>query len=523
MKKIHIVISATLISLSALATARPAALVSDNSVFQRNAPVRIWGTADPGEGVTVSFAGQEKTATTDTDGNWIVTLDPMEASSKPRTLVCSSSMKNKKSEIKNILVGEVWLAGGQSNMAGTMKRFRQTQLDISMANDPLLRTVTIPRKDFAEDKADTPQWQPTTPQTVQNVSGSAYYFAKELRKTLNDVPVGIIICAAGGTPAEAWISRRTLENNPKLSEQTLALYETYCQNEFPAAADYEKYLEDYAAEKKEYARRKASKQLPNPRPTWKMGPHNVKRPCGLYENMLAQAVPYTIRGAIWYQGENNAKMETSAHYRSIFPALIEDWRTAFQNSRMPFLFVQLPPLGPATAASAGWPELRDAQRWTEQNVPNTGMAVLLDGGDIKDIHPHSKVKVGHRLALLARQMVYGETNLVCRGPQLKTVTKNDGVIELDVHTSGSELVLKDEAVNGFEICGKDGRFVPAKAERIDGKIRVSSPRIKKPQHVRYGWKQWVVPTLFNADGLPASPFRTDNFPLQTEGNYYYNM
>ncbi len=506
-----------------MATVRPAAIFSDNSVFQRNAPVRIWGTATPGETVTVSFAGQQKTAMTDPDGSWIVTLDPMEACSAPRTMECASFTGNQQSEIANVLVGEVWIAGGQSNMAATMKRYSQTALDISEASDPLLRMATIPRRDFEGDNSESPQWQAATPQTVQDFSGSAYYFAKNLRESLKDIPVGIIVCAVGGTPAEAWISRRALESSAELSEQVLAPYEACCRKEFPSAGDYENYLNEFAEAKKEFARRKAAKELPNRPPVWKMGPHNTKRPSGLYKNMLAQAIPYTVRGAIWYQGENNAKTGTGAHYRTVFPALIADWRSAFQNKEMPFLFVQLPTLGPAASTSPDWPELRDAQLWTDQTVPNTGMAVLLDGGDLKNLHPPSKDKVGYRLALLARQMVYGETRLVCQGPRLADISRQSDFIELNFDTFGSEIVLKDEPVSGFEICGKDGRFVPAGAELIDGKIRVSSPSVEKPQDVRYAWKQWVVPTLFNADGLPASPFRTDHLPLQTEGNYYYNM
>ncbi|QHI69396.1 sialate O-acetylesterase [Tichowtungia aerotolerans] len=523
MRKKQIVIAVITASISCMATVQLAPIFTDNAVFQQNAPIRIWGIADPQETVAISFAEQKKTVTANPQGRWLVTLDPMDASCEPRTLICSTSNGNHKSAIENVLVGEVWLAGGQSNMAGTMKRFREHPQDISEASDPLLHFVTVPRKDFEGDSSPTPQWQTAAPQSVQDFSGSAYYFAKNLRKALGDVPIGIIACAVGGTPAEAWISRRAFQNSPELAEQVLKPYEAYCRTEFPAEGDYEKYLEEFEAAKREFARKKTAKETPNPRPVWKMGPHNTKRPGGLHETMLAQAVPYTVRGAIWYQGENNAKTETSAHYRKVFPALIENWRSAFQNSDMPFLFVQLPPLGPATSASPGWPELRDAQLWADLNVPNTGMAVLLDGGDLKDIHPHSKGKVGTRLALLARQMVYGETNLVTRGPQLKKATRDNGFIELTFSTFGSELMLKNEPVSGFQICGKDKNFIPARAELIDGKIRISSPSVRKPQEVRYAWKQWIVPTLFNTDGLPASPFRTDDFPLRTEGNYYYNM
>jgi sialate O-acetylesterase len=500
---------AALCTFTAFAAVKPAGVFTDYTVLQQNEPVRIWGTAAAGEKVKVTFADQTQETLADEKGNWMVTLKKMPACAEGRLLIFQGSETPAPVELKEILVGEVWLAGGQSNMATTMNTYKKTtQEDIDSANDPLLRMITIPGKVFAEQKTATPSWQATTPQTVTAFSASAYYFAKHLRETLN-VPVGIIACSVGGTPAEAWMSRKTLESSPDL-KRILDAYETTYRKNFADEAAYLKKLEETKAAAKKAGRKPAAL----------MGPQNAQRPCGLHENMLTQTIPYTIKGVIWYQGENNANTRSGFHYRTVFPALIKEWREEFQNKKLPFLFVQLASFGPAADVSSLWPELRESQSWTEENVKNTGMIVLTDGGEVDNIHPHSKDKVGYRLALLARNMVYGEKKLVCSGPRLKDAERKDGTIELSFKDTGSGLVLKSEPVSAFEICGKDGKFVPAKAELVKGKIIVSSETVKEPQEVRYGWKKWVVPTLFNVEGLPASPFRTDDFPPTTKDRFY---
>lgn len=515
-------ISLVLAVSSAFAAVRPAGIFTEGTVLQQREAVRIWGTAASGESVLVSFAGQEKTAVADGQGNWCVELDPMPASSTPATLVVSGSGGSQKTEIGNVLVGEVWLAGGQSNMATTMGAYRKTtRADIAGANDPLLRMVTIPRLEYAGQNSNAPQWKTTTPQNVQGFSSSAYYFAKNLRETL-DVPVGIITCAVGATPAEAWMSRETLSGTADL-KRILDSYDKYVEQTFVNEEDYLERFEEYEQGMALWHRRKAAKEKPNPRPAEIMGPRNYKRPCGLYETMLSQTIPYTVRGVIWYQGENNANNQAGFHYRTVFRALINEWRNEFRNPELPFLFVQLATFGPASDDAPYWPELRESQSWTEDHVENSGMIVLADGGEIDNIHPHSKDKVGHRLALLARNMVYGEENLFCRGPRLKEMKRVEGRIELTFKDTGSGLVLNPAEDSAFEICGTDGEYVPAKAEEIDGKIIVSAENAGDPQHVRYGWKKWFIPTLFNEEGLPASPFRTDSFPPVTAGRSYLDQ
>ncbi|MFA7368379.1 MAG: sialate O-acetylesterase [Kiritimatiellales bacterium] len=513
MRRLIVAFLVSFYALTVSAAVQPAGIFTDCTVLQQGEPIRIWGTAAPGEKVTVTFADQAKDTVADKSGNWMVTLAKMPVCAQGRSLVFKGSETAVPVELKDVLVGEVWLAGGQSNMAGRMSGLRTDQADIDNANDSLLRMITIPKN----EASDRPEWKITTPQNTADFSASAYYFARNLRETLK-VPVGIIVCAVGGTPAEAWMSRKTLESTPDLKRVIDAYDKNYKAN-FADDTAYLKYMQEYKQAMKERGRKQRAKQAPGPRPVEKMGPQHEHRPCGFHEVMLTQAIPYTVKGAIWYQGENNAAEQAGFHYRSVLPALIKEWREEFQNPDMPFLFVQLATYG-GVVADEPYAELRESQSWTEEHVKNTGMIVLTDGGDEKNIHPHSKDKVGYRLSLLARNMVYGEKELICRGPRLNKMDREGEAIELSFKDSGAGLVLKPEAVSAFEICGKDGKFVPAEAKLVNGKIIVSSAAVKGPQEVRYGWKKWFVPTLFNAKGLPASPFRTDDFPPVTKDRYY---
>lgn len=509
-----------LLTLSAcaplFAAVHPAPIFTDNTVLQQGEPVSIWGTADASETVRVTFAGQTKKCQADLAGKWITQLEPLDSSTEPRTLQISGDQNQV--TLANVVVGEVWLAGGQSNMETTMSNYCQTtQPDIDNANDPLLRMVSIPRLEYAEQNQLKPQWQITTPENTAQFSASAYYFAKNLRESLG-VPVGIIKCAVGGTPAEAWLSRKTLSSKPDL-KRIIDAYDSHVKTEFKDEADYTAKAIAYEKAFAEFFPRRHDKTNRPPKPKEVMGPRHYRRPCGLYETMFTQTLPYTVRGVIWYQGEANANAKAGEHYRSVFSALIEEWRQDLGKPKLPFLFVQLATLD-RKKPDTYWAELRDAQRWVDDNVPNTGMAVLTDGGEKTNIHPHSKPVVGRRLALLARNRVYGEKELVCQGPRLKNHTLKGSAIELTFTDTGSGLVLKPGTGNDFEICGADGQFVPARAELCGGKIRVAADGIEKPEQVRYGWKMWFDTTLYNAEGLPATPFRTDDFSQMSAGRYY---
>ncbi|MFA6172108.1 MAG: sialate O-acetylesterase [Kiritimatiellales bacterium] len=513
MRRLILLVPALFCSLAVFADVKPAGVFTDDAVLQQGEPVRIWGTASAGEKVTVKFAGQTQGAAADKDGKWMVTLEKMPVCAEGRPLVFQGSETAQPVELKNVVVGEVWLAGGQSNMETPMSFYKPaTQADIDSANDPLLRMVTIPRYNMGWKNTARPEWKITTPQNADGFSASAYYFAKNLRQALN-VPVGIVRCAVGGSPAAAWMSRKTFESNPEL-KKILDAYEAGYKADFANDASYEKALEDFEQASKEW--RKTRKGQP---PVEPMGPKHGRHPCGWYETMLTQTIPYTVKGVIWYQGETDADAPDGFHYRTVFPALIQQWREEFRNPELPFLFVQLATLNP-NDPGPDWPELRESQSWTEEHIKHTGMAVIVDGGEEHNIHPPSKPAVGCRLSLLARNMVYGEKSLICRGPRFEKMTIGKGAVVLTFKDTGSGLVLKPETNSAFEVCGKDGNYVPAKAVLADGKITVSAENVKDPQNVRYGWKKWFVPTLFNAEGLPASPFRTDDFPPVTKDRYY---
>jgi sialate O-acetylesterase len=515
MKKIFFILLLA-IAGAAPAEVKPAGVFTDKAVLQQQEPVRIWGVADPGETVTVCFAGQKQQSVADPSGKWMVTLAAMPACSEGRTLRLEGSQTPAAVELSDVLVGEVWLAGGQSNMASPMRNYsRTTQPDIDSANDPLLRMMTIPGLVYAGQNDNRPVWQESTPENAAGFSASAYYFAKNLREVLH-VPVGIVSCSVGGTPAEAWMSRKTMESRPEFRRVLDAYEKGYAKN-FPDEESYIKADDEYKAAYAAYRQKKAEGEDPGPFPVCPMGPRNFSRPVSLHELMLSQTIPCTIRGVIWYQGENNAYVASA--YRDVFTALIGEWREEFLKPDLPFLFVQLATFGPANDQSTNWPELRDVQRQVNEDTGHTGMVVLVDGGEENDIHPHTKDKVGRRLSLLARNLVYGEKDLVCEGPKLQSVSHKEKSLELTFSHTGSGLELRTEPVSAFEVAGADGRFVPADAQLKDGKILLGSSQVDTPEFVRYGWKKWFVPTLLNHEGLPAGPFRTDSLPFATEGRY----
>jgi len=452
--RVSIVLLIMLIALSAASAAvKPNGLISDGAVLQQGISVPIWGRADDGEKVTVRFEGQT-VSTTARNGFWIVRLKPLTAGG-PFT------MKINDLELKNILVGEVWICSGQSNMAWTVKLSEDSEAVIAASKDPLLRLYTVPRSDRLQELP--PGWQEAGPDTVPNFSAVGYFFGKHLREALK-APVGLIDSSVGGTPAEAWTSRSALLADPELRSMV---------------------------------------EKPSTRVSY------------LYNGMIAPLQPYAIRGAIWYQGESNAGR--AYQYRTLFPAMIRNWREAWGHGDFTFLFVQLAPFGIVNERrpESSWAELREAQLLTSLNVPNTGMAVITDLGDPVDIHPKKKEPVGARLALAARAIAYGE-NVVYSGPIYRSVEiKGDRAI-LSFDHAGGGLMAKDGDLTGFTIAGDDQNFVDARAVIEGNKVVVRSPDVPKPVAVRYGWSNCPVVNLFNKEDLPASPFRTDDFPGVTE-------
>ncbi len=491
---------------------RPHVLFSDGVVLQRGMPVPVWGTADDGEKVTVRFQGQEVSATAQ-DGKWMVRLAELQAGG-PSTLAIEG--KNKV-EVADVLVGEVWICSGQSNMEWTLKRAAEADEAIARAADPMLRLFTVPKAVSDEplaaikvkEGAANPAWKPSDSDSAANFSAVGYFFGRDLRKALG-VPVGLIHTSWGGTAAEAWTSRRVLEADPSLKglvedyEKALARY--------PEAR--EKFQAAQAAHREKVAEAKADGRPTPTAPRAPVGPDSP-HPAGLYNAMIVPLQPFAVRGAIWYQGESNAGR--AFQYRALFPAMIKNWRDDWKQGDFPFLFVQLAPYHKIVEepGESDWAELREAQLRTAQTLPAAAMAVITDVGDEGDVHPRRKEPVGARLAMAARAVAYGE-RIVGTGPEYAGMDVKGDRAVLRFKNVGQGLVAKDGPLKGFAVAGEDRKFVAADAEIEGDTVVVHSEKVHQPVAVRFGWANYPVVNLWNKDGLPASPFRTDEYPMITD-------
>lgn len=485
---------------------KPHALFSDGMVLQQGMKVPVWGKADEGEKVTVRIQDQEATATAK-DGKWMVHLEHLKAGGPYEMTISGQNTL----QFKNVLVGEVWICSGQSNMEWPARASADAEKTIAGSRNPLLRLFTVPRTASRVPLHDLRgAWQECGPQSVPGFSAVGYFFGRDLQKALN-VPVGLIHTSWGGTPAEAWTSRVALEAEPVLKYLV--------ERQARALADYPKALDRYIAEINKYkevvlnaAAEKREPPLP-PAPPTPPG----RSPGGastLYNGMIAPLLPYAMRGAIWYQGESNAGR--AYEYRTLLPAMITNWRKDWREGNFPFLIVQLAPFMKIEAEpkESQWAELREAQLLTTLQVPNTGMAVITDVGDENDIHPRWKEPVGARLALAARALAYGE-KVVYSGPVYQEMKVDGNQAILSFKHVGGGLVAKGGPLVGFTIAGPDHKFVKAQAEIREDKVVVSSPQVQQPVAVRFGWANYPVVNLWNREGLPASPFRTDDFPMLT--------
>lgn len=473
-------------------------LFSDHMVLQQGRRVPVWGTANNDEVIVVTFRGQTKQTTTK-NGHWSVWLDALKAGG-PDTLKITGENSL---VFQDVLVGEVWICSGQSNMEWPLSRSYQPAPEIAGAANPSLRLFTVPKL-----KAEAPTdevkavWQRCEPETVPNFSAVAYYFGRDLQKARN-VPVGLIHTSWGGSPAEVWIRRTVLEANPQYARHILGGYET----NFHQYQDNLRRFQEEEAEAK-----KAGRALQRNRPgaPW--------RPTELYNGMIAPIIPYAIAGAIWYQGESNAGR--AQQYQNLFRDMIQNWRRDWGQGDFPFLAVQLAPFKAIREepGESDWAELREAQLLATKTLPNVGIAVITDVGDEKDIHPSKKEPVGARLALAARGIAYRE-KIPFSGPVFKSMKIENGeaVLAFD-HTNGG-LEAREGELTGFTIAGADRKFVRAKARIVGDKVQVSHPGGKAPEAVRFGWADFPVVNLWNKAGLPASPFRTDHYPMITEGKH----
>ena len=472
-------------------------------VLQRQVPLPVWGTADAGEHILVTFAGPPKTATADSAGNWKVSLDPLPASAVAHTLFISGKTNLR---LTNILVGDVWLAAGQSNMEFPLTREAHAAQEIPAATNTLIRLLNLPfagqycyRRPFgAEEVADmTPEkffrgeWKTCSPENVKDFSAIAYYFSRELQRDLQ-IPVGVIHCAVGGSPAEAWVRRAALASDPELESITRGNWLTNAV------------LDDWC-------RQRGHENLDPPIaagvtvPGDDLGPNHHFKPGFLWAAGPARFAPFALRSILWYQGESNSLTERRVRqHEKLFPLLVRDWRRAWGQD-LPFLFCQLSSIRTNAYASAGWPEFRDQQRRSLATIPNTAMAVTSDHGLPNDVHPREKREIGRRLALIARAQVLGEA-IEFSGPQPIMADARGAEVEV-VFAHAHGLQTSDaKPPSGFEIAGANGVFYPATARLSGAAVLLTAAAVSSPHHARYGWEPFSTGNLVNGEGLPASTF-----------------
>ena len=480
------------------------ALFSDHMVLQRDKAVAVWGWADADEEITVEFAGQKKSAKADASGKWSLRLDPLTASADSRKLIATGK-DGRKAEVSDVLVGDVWLGSGQSNMAMTVNRAKDFEKEKAAATFPLIRHFKEESAGAATAQTQSKgKWLACTPDNVGAFSATLYFFGREIHREVG-VPVGLINTSVGGTPIESWIAPEVQETKPELSAalkaQSAALHKI----------DPEKAKADYAVELKKFKAAKAkalAEGTKAPRPPRNAAEVSERKGSygQLFNGKVAPLVPYTLKGMLWYQGEANSSDTRAPLYVHQLSALVTDWRTRW-GEELPFAWVQLPNF---SRPGEGWPLIRESMLKTLA-LPKTGMAVTIDVGEAKDIHPKDKQEVGRRLSLWALGNVYGRKVAAASGPLPAGHEIKDGAVFVTLaHADG--LKTRDGApVKGFQLAGADKQWKPATA-RIDGaKLVVTSAEVAAPVALRYAWLDFPETNLVNSADLPASPFRTDDW------------
>jgi sialate O-acetylesterase len=478
--RLGLTLAVTVLSLdfSARADLKLPAIFGDNMVLQQQQSVPVWGWAAPGAAVTVKFSGQTRSTRADATGQWRVKLDPLKASSAPQSLVIEADGTK---TFTNILVGEVWLASGQSNMEKPIgkqpgqKPVFNAETELAAASFPNLRIFLVEKNLSATPLDDLQKfqgWQACDSNALDRIhfSAAAYFFGREIHTNLN-VPVGLIESSWGGTRIEPWTPPAGFESVPALAKLAA-----------PVAA--------------------GTNKISNRQPTV------------LYNAMIAPIAGFALRGALWYQGESNLG---DTNYDAKMSALVGGWRTLWHEGNFPFYFVQIAPYRYLKDEAKYSPDTDSLPPfWLQQSqaarqIKNTGMAVTTDlVDDLNNIHPRNKQEVGHRLALLARHQTYGQKSLVSSGPAFRKIklSENKAVLKFD-HADGGLVSRDNQPLTWFTIADADGKFVPADAKIVDDTVEVSAAGVEKPVAVRFAWNQIAQPNLANRAGLPAEPFRTD--------------
>jgi sialate O-acetylesterase len=521
------------------------AIFGDHMVLQQDMKVPVWGTADPGEKVTVVFGDHSGTAVADDKGRWRIDLAPLAASDRgmPFVVLAKNLIR-----FEDVIVGDVWLASGQSNMEYCLRGAHNIKDIADHLDDQSLHVFMADHAYGLEPATDIRgHWEVASRESLWNFSAIAYFFGHDLRTTLNQ-PIGLIESNHGGTVAQSWTSISGLQKDPPFTNYVDAHNKLVA--DFAKASDgygekkasYQKTLADWDAKygveldkrwtewrKQAQENRVAGKPVPPdptievprpPEPPEPVGGPNA--PGNLFNGMIAPLIPYAIKGVIWHQGEFN--VGAGAEYRTLFPRMITDWREKWGQGDFPFLFVQLAALGDRDVVGGGeWALLQEAQ-YMALSVPNTGMATSIDVGDRNDIHPADKVDVGLRLARVAKHLVYGDKNPTYTGPMFDKMAVEGATARISFAQTGGGLVIgtapwtapdafpiPTTKLVGFDVAGADQKFYEADA-KIDGNtVVVSSPQVAAPVAVRYDFANITIANLYNKEGLPAFPFRTDKW------------
>lgn len=451
-------------------------ILGHNMVLQQLKNVPIWGTAGPGEKISVDFAGQNKTTVADNAGNWHIELKPMKASFTPREMTIKGTNTI---VLKNILIGEVWLCSGQSNMEYAMRKYSKFETavkgykppedDLNKANNPTIR-IFLDRRKYMDPSPEHLGWEAAMGKPLVDFSAVGYYFAKDLYAKLH-VPIGMISAAVPGSRIEPWIQASKMEISPKMKNG------------------------------------KTLEKLSN----------DGGDPGKFYDTMIQPLVPFALKGFLWYQGESNCFLTENIRYAYKFKTLIESWRKDWKDSKMPFYFVQIAPYAYSTAkddrkhTTENLPEFWEAQQLA-LHLKNTSSVVITDLVDtIADLHPGYKWEIGRRLSLVAANKAYGQKDIVCSGPVYKKMKIVNQTIEITFSNTGSSLTSRDgKPLTWFSIAGTDGKFTAAKAAIKGDKIILSAPEVPNPVSARFGWNEAAQSNFINKEGFPAAPFRTDN-------------
>lgn len=501
-----ILIVTLLISRGADAEIKLPSIFSNNMVLQQNTNSRFWGSADPHEDIRIYTSwGKEMELSADSNGIWSVEIPTPEGSHTPQQIIF---IGENEVYLRNVLIGEVWLCSGQSNMAWSVKQSNNSYEELKNANYRSMRFFHIPNEMAWKPQDDVnASWEVCTTESAANESALAYFFGRELLEEL-DVPIGLIVSAWGGSGAQAWIDRETAGKEGH--QDIVDWYEANMQKMKDLRFDWNKTNAEWRAQQGDKVQVDYST-----RPTRPKLPGDNHIPFGLFNAMINPIKTFSIKGAIWYQGESN--VPRANQYRTLFPAMIKSWRNAWNQGDFPFYFVQIAPYHYNNIEGVTSAELRDAQLKTLEKVNNTGMVVTTDIGDSQDIHPRKKQDVGYRLALLALHD-YGRLDSGFSSPFYQSFEIDGNSIIISFKNADELKIRRGTEISGLTISGKNKKFVKAKGVIVNGnQLKVWSDEVKKPVAVRFGWSNAPFVNLFNEANLPLSPFKTDDWEDSTKG------